>query len=124
MSTKGIVLVLVSAFCAILSNLMMRGGLNRAGGFTLSVNGLTQQLISLLQQPLFVFGAVFYAMATITYLDVISREQLSISYPLLVSVNFFFLTIGSALLLNEPINLHKIAGLGLILAGILTIVNS
>jgi multidrug transporter EmrE-like cation transporter len=121
MSTRGFVLVLVTVFCTILSNLMVRGGLTRAGGFTLSANCLYQQLLYLVQQPLFVFGAVFYALAIIIYLDVISREQLSIAYPLLISVNFIFITIGSALLFNEPINLLKIPGLGLILAGILAI---
>ncbi len=114
-------LVIFSSLCTVVANLLMRGGILRTGSFTLSLSSFLTQIFSLVRQPLFVLGAVFYAVAALLWFDVLSRENLSTSYPLLVSLTFVLVTMGAMVFFHERISWQKIVGLGIILAGIILV---
>ena len=121
MSERGLLLVGLSALLTVASNLMLRGGVTRAGGFALSLASLISDLLRLARQPLFVAGLVLYAMAALVWFRVISTENLSSSYPLLVSLTFVLVTLGATVFFREPVSWQKVLGLGVILAGILLV---
>lgn len=88
MTDRGMLLVGLSALLTVASNLMLRAGVIRAGGFGLSLGRLVSDLLRLARQPLFVTGLVLYATAALVWFRVISTENLNSSYPLLVSLTF------------------------------------
>lgn len=114
MSTLGFVLVLASAFCTAVANLMLRKG-TLAVGLTASPGA---QFLMLLRQPIFMTGVVLYGLAALIWFRVLPMEKLTTSYPLLVSLTFILVTIGAVLLFDERVNLQKAAGLAIIVAGI------
>lgn len=120
MSKTGWILVLLSAGLTVAANLLLRSGVERAGGFVIELAGLT----GLLRQPRFDFGLALYAMASLVWFRVLSVEPLSIAYPVLVSTTFFLVTIGAVLLFRESLAWHKILGLVVILAGIFIVSRS
>jgi drug/metabolite transporter (DMT)-like permease len=121
MSRHGLLLVGLSALLTVASNLMLREGVTRAGGFGLSLRTLVSDLLRLVRQPFFVAGLVLYATAALVWFRVISTENLSSSYPLLVSLTFVLVTLGAVVFFREPISWQKVLGLGVILAGILLV---
>lgn len=121
MTPRGLWLVILSSLCTVVANLMMRGGILRNGSFTLSLITLRSQMLSLARQPLFVLGVIFYALAALVWFDVLARENLSTSYPLLVSLTFMLVTVGAMIFFHEHISWQKVLGLVIILVGIVLV---
>jgi multidrug transporter EmrE-like cation transporter len=120
MSRTGWFLILLSAGLTVAANLLLRSGVERAGGFTMELASLA----ALARQLRFDLGIVLYAMASLVWFRVLSIEPLSIAYPVLVSSTFLLVTIGAVLLFHESLAWHKILGLVIILAGIFIISRS
>ena len=121
MSERGLLLVGLSALLTVASNLMLREGVTRVGGFGLSPRTLVSDLLRLARQPLFVAGLVLYAMAALVWFRVIATENLNSSYPVLVGLTFVLVTLGATVLFREPASWQKVLGLGVILAGIVLV---
>ncbi len=118
MRANGWWLVLVSAAFTVVGNLLIRAGLDRAGGFPARLVDVPAGLISLGQQPLFDVGVAVYILATLAWFRVIATQPLSVAYPVVVSLNFVFVTLGAILLFRESVSALKVVGLVVILAGI------
>jgi multidrug transporter EmrE-like cation transporter len=121
MSLQGIVWVGIAALMTVAGNLMMREGVVRAGGLALAFPTLFRDLTHLARQPLFDIGVLLYGFASLVWFRIVSTENLNSSYPLLVSLTFIFVTIGATIIFKEPLPLQKIAGIGVILLGIILI---
>lgn len=121
MSRLGLLLVILSALSTVAANLLMRTGVGRAGGFGISSRPLLQQIFELAQQPLFVAGVLIYAFAALVWFRVLSTEDLSSSYPLLISLTFVLVTLGAVVLFREHLNAQKIIGLVVILTGVILV---
>jgi multidrug transporter EmrE-like cation transporter len=122
MSITGLLLVLVTAGLTMAANLMMRSGINSAGGFApQSVFAVVIGFVRLLSQPLFLTGFVLYFIASLIWLRVVASEPLSVAYPVLVSLTFALVTGGAVFFFQEPLSVRKAVGLAVILGGILVI---
>lgn len=71
-------------------------------------------------QPLFYAGFLAYGLSALVWLQVLSKLPLVVAYPL-VSLNFVLVALGGALVLHERVTWQMMAGLGLIIGGILVI---
>jgi multidrug transporter EmrE-like cation transporter len=121
MSPQGLTLVVISSLCTVAANLLMRGGIIRAGGFTLSWTLFRNQITHLCRQPMFVTGVVLYGVAAVVWFRVLSTENLSAGYPLLVSLTFILVTVGAVVFFHEQVSWQKLMGLGVILIGIVLV---
>jgi len=118
MSRTGLIFLILSALLTVASNLLLRTGIARAGGFTPDAKTFFSSLLELLMQPFFVAGVFFYGFAALLWFRVLSTELLSIAYPLLVSITFIFVTAGAVLLFKESMNASKAIGMAMIVFGI------
>ena len=121
MTTQGLALILTSAGLTAGANLMMRRGVLNAGGLSLAPAHLKSSLLVLAQQPLFVGGVLLYGLAALIWFHILSIEPLSTSYPLLVALTFLLVTGGAVALFHEAASIQKIAGIGIILLGIVLV---
>jgi len=119
MTIRGLSFVLISAFLTVVANLMLRAGVDKAGGFPAHLPSLLGAIIKLIAQPLFDCGILLYVVASLIWFHVISTEPLSIAYPLLVSLTFIFVTLGAIVIFHEALNLTKLVGIIIILIGII-----
>jgi multidrug transporter EmrE-like cation transporter len=115
MTSRGWVLLKSSALCTVGANLLLRGGIFRAGGFTLSLDRVKDQVLELCRQPMFVVGVVLYGVAAIMWFRVVSIEDLSLCYPLFVSLTFVPIILGAAYFFREQISWQKAVGISVIL---------
>jgi multidrug transporter EmrE-like cation transporter len=119
MSVQGFFFVTLAALLTVVSNLMLRTGVSKAGGFVPSLETLLANLMQLARQPLVVTGVFLYGTASLVWFRVISTENLNSSYPVLVGTTFILVTFGATILFREPVSWLKVIGLALILLGIL-----
>jgi len=119
MSISGFILALITAAMTMTANLMLRAGIDAAGGFApSSATGLANEMLKLFLQPLFSVGFVTYFLASVVWFRVIATEPLSVAYPILVSLTFCLVTAGAVVIFHEPLPLQKVLALAVILAGI------
>ncbi|MEA2782361.1 MAG: hypothetical protein QOK29_3905 [Rhodospirillaceae bacterium] len=119
MSVSGLLLVTGVAAITMAANLLMRAGIERSGGFR--PEGAAQVVFgfaNLLLNPLFTLGFVGYFVGALVWFRVLATEQLSLAYPLLVSLTFLLVTGGAVLIFHEPMSLRKALGLLTVVAGI------
>ena len=119
LSLYGWVLTLIVALITTVANLMLRKGIEYAGGFSFdNLPTLFAGFIKLLCQPVFTLGFVLYFCSALLWFRVIATEPLSIAYPVLVSFTFVLVTYAASVFLQEPITLRATAGILLVALGI------
>lgn len=74
--------------------------------------------LHLLGEPIFYLAFLLYGLSAVLWLFVLSKLPLVVAYPL-VSLNFILVAIGGSLVLHEHVSWYMIAGLVLIIGGIL-----
>lgn len=124
MTKHGLLLIILTAVMTAAGNLMMREGILRAGGFSLSPATFMEDVLRLVRQVVFDIGVILYAMASIVWFKVISMENLSTSYPLVVAMTFLLVTYGCSFWFHETISFQKILGMLMVLLGIIVISTS
>ena len=118
MTARGWWLLLLSAGLTVSANLLLRAGLDRAGGFAGSLGEMPSALLDLAGQPLFDLGFILYALAALVWFRVVASGALSTAYPLLISLTFLLITLGAAVWFQESLTLRKLMGLVVILLGV------
>jgi drug/metabolite transporter (DMT)-like permease len=113
----GFLLLLLTAVCMAVANVLMKNGIAQAGGFTPSVAAL----LSLLRQPQFVAGFLLSGIAALMWFRVLATQKLSTCYPLFVSLTYLLITAGAFYFLHEKISAQKLLGLAIIIIGITTV---
>ncbi len=118
MSVRGFMLVILATVIQVSGNLMLRDGVVRAGGLSLSLATLFSELKHLALQPVFDVGVVLYGVSSLIWFGVVSSENLNAAYPIVVSLSFLLVTLGSTLFFHESISMQKGVGIFVLLVGI------
>jgi drug/metabolite transporter (DMT)-like permease len=113
----GFALLLITAVGMAVANLLIKHGIERAGGFTPSLAALLQ----VLRQPAVLVGLLLTGFAALLWFRVLATQKLSTCYPLFVSLTYCFITVGAVYFLHEKMSLQKLIGLVVIVVGITTV---
>ena len=111
-------LIALSAITTAVANLLLRAGVLKAGGLSLSLDRFWSDALALGAQPLFVLGFICYGIAAVLWFSVLSRADLSISYPVLVGLTFVLVVSGSVVVFHESLPWDRVVGMVLIVAGV------
>lgn len=112
-------LTVLAAVVQATGNVLLRLGIDRAGGFApAGLADIPFAFLRLLLSPAFTAGFLLYFAAALIWFRVVAMAPLSVAYPLLVSLSFLLVAGAAALLLNEPMTARKAVGLLVIVAGI------
>ncbi len=112
-------LLLVAILLSATGELLLKHGMSQIGVFTFELPVLVR--IFLTPQILLGFTLVFGG--AIFWLAVISRVDLSFAYPML-ALGYVVVVFASAFLFHEPLTLMKLAGVGIICAGVIVLSQS
>ena len=107
--------VLLSSIAQIAMKLGMKAGAPAAGGVEAPVLATYAQALS---GPLVWLGLALYGLSAGLWLWVLSRLDVSMAYPL-VSLGFVFTLFVGIQWLGEPFSWQRLAGCGLIVAGVM-----
>lgn len=117
MTLGGFLLLLLTAVCMAVANVLLKTGIAQAGGLQASVG----TVLRLLGQPSFVGGFLLTGAGSLAWLYILSTQKLSTCYPLFVSITYTLITLGALYFLHERVSVQKIVGLAIIIAGITTV---
>ena len=118
MNGRVLALVAWSALATAVANLLLRTGVQKAGGLSLNLDRFWSDALGLAAQPLFVIGFICYGVAAVLWFSVLPRADLSVTYPVLVGLTFVLVVSGSVAVFHEDLPWVKVVGLVLILAGV------
>ncbi len=121
MNAPVIGLIFASAGTTAVANIMLRRGVLNAGSPSMAPAHLKTSMVALAHQPMFVVGVLLYGLAALIWFQVLSMAPLSISYPLLVALTFLLVTAGAIVTFHESVTVQKIAGIIVILVGIILV---
>src|SRR6266851_4135023 len=103
-----VILGLVAIIMLSAGQTSLKIGLNHIGGVS---------LLKLFHTPWVVVGFVCYGISSILWLDVLSKLEFSIAFPMVGLTYVLTLLIGH-FLFQEPVTIDRVLGVGLIVLGI------
>jgi drug/metabolite transporter (DMT)-like permease len=121
MTTKTILLGIVAIVFLSIGQTSLKSGLNQIGGFRLA-SGVSD-FVKLFNTPWVIVGFVCYGLSCILWMEVLSKLDFSLAFPMVGSVYVFNLLIGR-FFFHEMFGWDRLLGVGLILLGILFLVRS
>lgn len=107
-------LALASALLGLLGQLAWRWAVPKGSGLD------PASLLKLLLDWRVLLGLLLYGLSTLAWLAALSYDELSKLYPI-ISVNYALMLVAGRLLFGEAITAAKVAGVALIIAGVVLI---
>jgi len=118
---KGIPLIILAVMLGATGQIVMKKGMQIYG--EVSAGSVWGQLIPILKTPQVLAGFICYAVSSVLWIAVVSNFDLSLAYPM-VSLAYVVVFVASWLFLGEQISTLRIAGLLIIVAGVVVISRS
>ena len=116
------ILIVVAAFGALLSQTLMKQGLNQGGPIMVAnVAQFVALILRILTTPPLLIGYILSFLTGFIWLAVLSRMNLSYAAPLMTATYFMLLLLTSALVLREVVTPAHWAGTLLIISGMFLI---
>lgn len=117
-------LLIISVISNVTANILLKSGVNKAGGFALSKESLISDLLKAAFNPFIIIGLILYGFSFTLWLRVLSISDLSKAYPIFVTCVFILTTIGSVFILKETVTFIRIIGIAILIAGIFIVARS
>jgi len=119
---RNILLVLMSVGPAVVGQLILKSAISQLG-VTPGTVGVPGYLIKVFTTPMALGALALYGVSALVWTVVLSRLELSLAYPM-VSIGYVLVVLLSWLVLKEPVNAMRIAGLAFICCGVVMISRS
>lgn len=101
---------------------LLKVGLNEIGGIELFSGNVAANLLKVAQTPYIVAGFFFYGLSAVLWLQVLSKMEFSMAFPL-VSLTYVFALIIGHFVFHEGVTLSRIMGVALICGGLFFVVS-
>ena len=118
-----LLIALVAILLLVGGQTLLKLGLNEIGGVSLFGGNPVGSFLGLFRTPWIILGFLCYGVSSILWLDVLSKLDFSLAFPL-VSLTYVFSQIIGHLLFHETIGWQRILGVVLILGGLFFVVRS
>ena len=112
--SRAVVILIVAICLNALANILIKVGMLRVD----REGGLVQILREAALQPALLAGIASFVLALAAYSIVLTKLNLSVAYPIMVSMGLVIVVLASYFFLNEQISLVQVAGFLLIIAGV------
>ena len=110
--------LLIPIFTASAAQLCFKKGILGLGSLDFSLSGLLGLIPRIFQSGWLITGIILFGISFLVYLFVLSKFQLNIAYPILVSAGIILIALASWVLFREPLSLLQILGIIFIIFGI------
>jgi len=99
---------------------LLKVGVNAIGGFKIDTRNVIGSVLRVLLEPHIFVGLAVFVASMLIWLVVISNMELSRAYPM-ISISYVIVTLLSRFLLHESLPATRIAGIAVILVGVVMI---
>jgi drug/metabolite transporter (DMT)-like permease len=117
---QALLLLIPAILSSTTGQLFLKMGMNQVGSFALAPDTVLAVLPTVFLNPLIWIGFAGFTGGTIFWLGVLSRAPLSLAYPIL-ALSYFVVVIEAWLWLGEQVTWQRLAGVGVIFAGVVLV---
>ena len=111
-------LIAFTVLSAVSSQTIFKSWSNRLGSQSISAGNVLDVFLKILQSPLMLLALIIYGLGFMSWIFLLSRNELSLVYPVVLSVNIVVMLIASSLFFHESINFFQLLGTFIVIAGI------
>jgi drug/metabolite transporter (DMT)-like permease len=119
MKSVEILFLLITVLTGSIGQFFLKNGAKQLG--SVSASNFMTQVLGIATNFNLVVGLVFYAVAAILYILMLTRVPLSVLAPA-VSLQYVFSMLMGKYFFGEVISLNRLVGLGMIVAGVIIVV--
>jgi multidrug transporter EmrE-like cation transporter len=123
MTAVSLALILAAVFLGAAGQLLLKAGTNAIGAFAFDAPGLASAGMRLAVEPRVLAGVVAYAVSLLAWVLALSRVPVSVAYPM-VSLGYVLTVLAAWWWLGESLTAQRLAGVGLIVIGVLLVARS
>jgi len=118
--------LMLAAICillAIAAQTLLKLAIVRSGGMPVLEIGIAGLFRKFMAAPYILIGFALYGVSAILWLEVLSKLDFSVAFPM-VSLTYIGTLFVGRFLFNEPVNLCRVAGVLLICSGVFFVIRS
>jgi len=123
MTWAAFALVLTGVLLNAIAQLALKASVSDTGIISLDMQSLLTSAGSLASNLWLWLGLICYAISVIVWILALSRVDVSIAYPML-SIGYIVNAVAAWHLFDEPMNLGKVVGIGIIIVGVYVLARS
>jgi multidrug transporter EmrE-like cation transporter len=123
MTWAAFALVLIGVLLNAVAQLALKASVNDTGIINLDLQSLLSSAGGLASNLWLWLGLACYAISVVVWILALSRVDVSIAYPML-SIGYIVNAIAAWHLFDEPMNIGKVAGIGIIIVGVYILARS
>jgi len=123
MTWAAFALVLIGVLLNAVAQLALKASVNDTGIINLDLQSLLTSAGGLASNLWLWLGLASYAISVVVWILALSRVDVSIAYPML-SIGYIVNAIAAWHLFDEPMNIGKVAGIGIIIVGVYILARS
>jgi drug/metabolite transporter (DMT)-like permease len=123
MSLTAFLFLLTGVLLNAAAQLLLKGGTNRTGVITFTLDNWSSTLARMASEGYFVAGVVLYGISLVVWIMGLSRVPVSIAYPML-SLGYIVNAIAAHYLFGEAVTFQRWLGIAFIVAGVFLVARS
>lgn len=123
MTLLSFALVLTGVLLNAAAQLLLKAGTNAIGHFEYSAANVVPIGLNVAQQPHILGGLACYAISVVVWILALSRVEVSIAYPML-SLGYVVNAAAAYFLFGEDVNAMRMAGIFVIIVGVVLVAKS
>ena len=123
MTWAAFALVITGVLLNAVAQLALKASVSDTGIINLDMHSLLSSAGSLASNLWLWLGLICYAVSVVVWILALSRVDVSIAYPML-SIGYIVNAVAAWHLFDEPMNLGKVVGIGIIIVGVYILARS
>lgn len=123
MTWAAFALILTGVLLNALAQLALKASVSDTGIISLDMQSLLSSAGGLASNLWLWLGLICYAVSVVIWILALSRVDVSIAYPML-SIGYIVNAVAAWHLFDEPMNLGKVVGIGIIIVGVYVLARS
>jgi len=123
MTWAAFALVLTGVLLNAIAQLALKASVSETGIISLDLQSLLTSAGSLASNLWLWLGLICYAISVVVWVLALSRVDVSIAYPML-SIGYIVNAVAAWHLFDEPMNIGKVVGIGIIIVGVYILARS
>lgn len=110
-------MLVASVLTTVSAQLCLKKGVAGLGDLNFSFSNIFSLIFRILQNGWLIAGLFFLGISFLIWIFVLSKFQLNVIYPVMVSLNFSLITVASWFLFKEYLSFVQILGIAVIIFG-------
>jgi len=111
-------ILLIPIITAATAQILFKKGILAIGELEFSLSGVLNLIPKILQNAWLLSGMIIFGISFLVYLFVLSKSQLNIAYPIVVSAGIIIISLVSWLFFKETLSWLQLGGITFIIFGI------